>query len=214
MHLLKSTRASLHSACEKFGELSVAALVTPPKFSNQNFLKILQRMWNKLMHAYIGNPVILKLEELLYKAPAQPVSNDSYSQSMEVIHPPFYTASNPAGEDFFHSQLKLSRIFLMQHRSPSKGPPIICTTPAPRLQRTGRRHTRFTPQGEKQFYSQVNSRIKSKNSRPNANKPAPPQRGAPGTTQVVNEESKPFDPPHSFPLRLGLPVQENETAIL
>ena len=68
---------------------------------------------------------------------------------------------------------------------------------AQRLRRTGRRKTFLNPQGIKIFYSKrssINNNSRFQNSTI-ADKPTPPHRGTPGTTQVVNEECKPFDPP-------------------
>ena len=140
------------------------------------------------MRSYVGSPVTLQLDSLI---PINP------QQDQVVRH------SNQSAEeslDFFHSQLKLSRNFLMQCRPPPRGQPLIRN---PRLHRTGVRRTLFTTDGTKRHFSQNNSSHKFKNSHKPAKLPAPPHRGAPGTTSVVNEESKPFDPPLSSLLGWG-----------
>ena len=110
--------------------------------------------------------------------------------------------------DFFHSQLRLPRNFLLQYRTPPRGPPVISTAPNLRVHRTGRRRTHFTHEGSKRYYSFNDSPHKFKNSKQPANKPAPPHQGTWGTTVVVNEESKPPNP-FFLPSEVGAPISEN-----
>ena len=187
-HVLQTAAALLHRARQK--RIRWPAAESTPPIKQTSFLDVLQKIWNKLMHSYIGNPVTLQLNSLIPHNPPQ----DQIGQSNPKPDEPL---------DFFHSQLKLSRNFLMQCRPPPRGQPIISTAHNPRLHRTGRRRTFFTEDGSKLHFSHNNSPHKFKNSNKPAKQPAPPHRGAPGTTSVVNEESKPFDPPLSSLLGWG-----------
>ena len=189
-HLFQGTVTFLHRARQKKFSWPVKES-TPPIQQQGSFLEVLQRLWNKLMHTYVGNPVTLQLDSLI-PPNHQPEQVGRYDNERAE-----------APSDFFHSQLKLSRNFLIQCRPPPRGQPLISTAPNPRLHRTGRRRTLFTAEGTKRHFSQNNSPHKFKNSRKPAKQPAPPHRGAPGTTSVVNEESKPFDPPLSSLLGWG-----------
>ena len=189
-HLFQGTVTFLHRARQKKFSWPVKES-TPPIQQQGSFLEVLQRLWNKLMHTYVGNPVTLQLDSLI-PPNHQPEQVGRYDNER-----------SEAPSDFFHSQLKLSRNFLIQCRPPPRGQPLISTAPNPRLHRTGRRRTLFTTEGTKRHFSQNNSPHKFKNSHKPAKQPAPPHRGAPGTTSVVNEESKPFDPPLSSLLGWG-----------
>ena len=150
------------------------------------------RIWmqvslNKMMHSYNGNPdcpTLIELEPLLF-----PES----TSSIEVV------GQGPQTVDVqqFHSSITLSKHFLLSCRSPSPQNHIgIQMVQSQRLHRTGRRKTFIDPQGTKIVYSkrsprQANSRFQNSLT---AQKPTPPHRGTPGTTQVVDEECKPFDP--------------------
>ena len=151
------------------------------------------------MHSYTRNPVFLVLDQLILEDPStevQPIVSDPLN--------------------FLGPKVKFSRRFLLQQR-PSLSPPtfsqiqsqdttshsssqhsptiqiqpIFKLSPAPRLHRSGRRRTLFTPQGRKIFFSKSKPKLKNSHS---ANKPAPPHGGSPGTTQVVNGECQPQDP--------------------
>ena len=140
------------------------------------------------MHSYNGNPgcpTLLELEPLLF--PESTSSIDEVGQTHQAFD-----------VQQFHSSTKLSKHLLLSCRNPSPQNPMgIQMVQSQRLHRTGRRKTFINPQGTKIFYSKrsprkTNSRFQNSLT---AEKPTPPHRGTPGTTQVVDEECKPLDPP-------------------
>ena len=63
MHTLQ--HAATSSTWEKVRSFTIPTLVTPPVGDNHNYLEVLQKLWNKLMHSYVGNPAILSLDLLI-----------------------------------------------------------------------------------------------------------------------------------------------------